>query len=178
MLTKDQVYLFLFGWLKAESGLTVIKANQHDPRPPRPYVSLNFQDPSSKLGIAIDQQSTTIPVVVDVSHPVTVSTEGMRKAIASINIFGENAVSLLAKARDSLDRPDVAESFERAGIVHLDDGPITDLTELQETIYEERGQMDLTVAFVSSSEVDVGTIENVETTGEVADQTVATNVET
>lgn len=166
MLTKNQIYQVLFDWLKAESGIAVIKVNPvagptgKAPRPARPYASLRFLNPSDRLGASVDQQSVTMPAK-------TVSTEGMRKAVASINIFGQNAIDTLAKVRDSLDRPDVIETFEAAGITHLEDSQINDLTELQETMYEERGQMDLTVAFVASSEVDVGTIEHAELDGTV-----------
>lgn len=168
MPTKADVYTLLFNWLKSETGLTVIRANQKGPRPARPYVSLNFLNPSSRLGASVDQQW--------VNADKTVSTEGMRKAVASINIFGENAIDTLARVRDSLDRPDVVAKFDAAGVTHLDDGQINDLTELQETIYEERGQMDLTVAFVASGDVDVSTIEHVNLSGDADGNTVTTTV--
>lgn len=106
----------------------------------------------------------------------TVATEGMRKAIASINIFGENALDTLAKVRDSLDRPDVSENFALAGISHLDETQVNDLTALQETLYEERAQMDLTVTFVAGSEVDVGTIESVRIEGTINGRHIETDV--
>lgn len=153
MLTRDQIYMFLFGWIKAESGMTVIKANQKGPRPPRPYVSVLFINANSRIGSVMDQQRST--------DTGTVLTEGARKAVASINIFGETANETLSKVRDSLDRPDVIASFAQMGIAHLsEDGP-NDLTELEETAFEERSQMDLMISFVASSEVDVSTIENV-----------------
>lgn len=262
MQTKAQVYQTLYDWLKGEVGtMTVIKANQKGPRPERPYASINFLNPSSRLGDSIDQQSITttpypaagfwwvtlntiafgdsltiealtftpvdssvkakidrivtffsaysylnitrisdstfdvyrntggplaIPTFVGdwtvVASPLqgtnlfTVATEGMRKAVASINIFGDNAIDTLSQVRDSLDRPDVVEAFERAGISHLEESPVNDLTALQETIYEERGQMDLTVGYVAGSEVDVGTIEHVEIEGTADGHPVAVTV--
>lgn len=158
MPTKAAIYQTLYNWLTAESGLTVIRANQKGPRPARPYASLNFLNPSNRLGNSIDQQRATDAGLV--------AAEGMRSAVASINIFGDNALDTMAAVRDSLDRADVQEVFEDGEIAHLDEGPITDLTELQETIYEERAQMDLTLSFVASSEVDVGTIEEVVLEGE------------
>lgn len=262
MKTKDEVYQFLFDWLKAElGGMTLIKANQKGPRPERPYASINFLNPSMRLGDSIDQQSVTdspfptvglwritlntiasgdsltinadtiVPTGVTVKSKLdkvfahfaavsnlttsrisdsafdvfrndgtslsiptfvgdwtvaaspnqgeslyTVATEGMRKAVASINVFGENAIDTLAQVRDSLDRPDVMEKFERAEVTHLEESAINDLTALEETAYLERGQMDLTVAFVSGSEVDVGTIEHVELEGNANGQTIPVNV--
>lgn len=169
MRTEAQIYQSLFDWLKRESGVTVIKANQKGPRPARPYASLNFQVASTRLGNSIDQQSS----VQNDADDWVVQTSGMRKAVASINIFGENAIATLAAVRDSLDRPDVIEEFQIAEIGHLDEGSIQDLTALQETAYEERGQLDLTISYVAESEADVGTIEHVEATGSVAGKPVS-----
>jgi hypothetical protein len=162
MATKAEVYQVIFDWLKAESGLVVIKANQAAPRPARPYVSLNFLNPALRLG-GQDQQEMN-----EATDEVT--TSGMRSAVASINIFGENAIDTLARVRDSLDRPDVIERFSELDVAVIDDSAIRDLTALQETIYEERGQLDLTVGFVSESEVDVSTIEKVEIETEIGGQ--------
>lgn len=164
--TKDQIYSLLFNWIKDTTGLTVIKANQKGPRPARPYASLNFINPSDALG----------DVQWSINGDKTVSSEGMYKAVASINVFGENAVDTLAKLRNSLDRPDVVELFAAANVTHLDSGQVNDLTALQETAYEERGQLDLTVAFVDGSEVDVGTIEHVELDATVGVRTFHVNV--
>jgi hypothetical protein len=162
MATKAEVYQVVFDWLKAESGLVVIKANQAAPRPARPYASLNFLNPALRLG-GQDQQEMN-------EATDEVVTSGMRSAVASINIFGENAIDTLARVRDSLDRPDVIEQFSEVDVAVIDDSAIRDLTALQETIYEERGQLDLTVAFVSESEVDVSTIEKVEIETEIGGQ--------
>lgn len=265
MPTKNQAFKFLLSWIKAETGLTVIKANQKTPRPERPYASLRFLNPSQRVE-GEDQQSMTktiypaasgfyrvklntsaaLDAVTIGTHTVTytdpalkvsdqveeyedqfeaalsadfiisriatdsfdvrrrdsadfaaptyigawivstpptagtiqytVATEGMRKAVASINIFGENAIDTLAKLRDSLDRPDVIEDFDVNNLVALDDGQLNDLTALQETEYEERGQLDLTVAFVISSEVDVGTIDEVDLDGTVNGKDISVDI--
>lgn len=96
---------------------------------------------------------------------VSIAAEGMRKAVCSINVFGPDAIDLASKIRDSLGRPDIVESFIVAGLAHLDDSDIEDLTELQETEYEERGQFDLTVSFIGGSEIDVSAIEKVNVAG-------------
>lgn len=167
MPTRAQVYQLIFNLVKTETGVATIKANQKSPRPARPYASVLFVDPSSRFGSSMDQQSMT-----PVTH--TVSTEGMRKAVASINVFGENAIDILAKVRDALDRPDVIETFIEAAVAHVDESEIRDLTSLLETEYEERGQMDITVSYVASSEVYVGTIDEVKIGGTVNGHTVPT----
>jgi hypothetical protein len=163
MTTKDQISTTLVAWLKAETGLKVILTNQAAPRPERPYVSVGFLNASDRLG-GTDEQ-----IVDPVTRKVTVA--GMRSAVASINIFGENAIDTLAKVRDSLDRPDVIERFAAVDMVHLDESPIQDLTALEETAYLERGQFDLTIGFAVESEVDVGTIEHVELETTIGGQT-------
>lgn len=164
MPTKNEVYLALFAWLQSESGLTVIKANQKGPRPARPYVSLNFINPSSEMGG--DDQYTTDP------STGVVTTAGPRSAQASVNIFGPDSVDMLAKVRDSLQRPDVIDAFDASGITILDTSNINDLTEQQETIYEERGQVDITLSFTVSSDVDMKTIDIASLTGTIETHTV------
>lgn len=178
MKTEAEIYQALFDWLKDESGMTVIKADQKDPRPPRPYVSIKFLLGSMRVGSSMDQQTldkVTIPG--EGSDPDTfvykVASEGMRKAIASINVFGDNALETLSHIRDSLDRADVIETFEVNEIGIIEDGQINDLTALQETKYEERAQMDLTISFVAGSEVDVGTIDQIEVEGHINGRTVS-----
>lgn len=167
-LTKSEVSDFIVAFIAAQSGLVTILANQKEERPPRPYASVNFLNASGRVGSSMDQQS--------VNADKTVSTEGMRMAVASINIFGQNANDTLAKVRDSLDRPDVIASFAGMGITHIGESSISDLTALQETAYEERGQMDLTIAYVAGSDVDVSTIENARITGNVNGRTIPASV--
>lgn len=159
-MNRDDVFKFLLKWLSDESGLVVVKANQKGPRPARPYISLRFLNASQRVG-SMDQNTTTEHTLAGETK-YSVATEGMRTAVASINVFGDNAIDTLAMIRDSLDRPDVIDRFESAGVSHISEGPINDLTELLETIYEERGQMDLTIGFVAANEVEYGIIQSAE----------------
>ena len=166
MLSRAQLRQILFDWIKGETGLKIIIANQGAHRPARPYVSLNVFVASAEMG-GMDQQR-----VNDIGNVVT---SGMRRLTASINIFGPDAVEKLTKIRDSLDRPDIIELFARKEIAELERGAVQDLTALEETDYEERGQMDITIAYVSESEVDVGTIETVEIEGTAGSHTIPVN---
>lgn len=156
MPSRSELRQILFNWIKNEISIPVILANQKAARPPRPYAVLNVFTSSAEMG-GMDQQRTNSAGLV--------VTSGLRRLTASINVLGPNALDLVTKVRDSLDRPDIIELFELNGIAELDRGAVADLTELEETEYEERGQMDITIAYTSESSVNVGTIETVQIEG-------------
>jgi hypothetical protein len=168
MATRSEIRQILFDWIKDESGLRVIIANQGAHEPAKPYVSLHVFTSSAEIG-GQDQQR--------VDEDGNTITSGMRRLTASVNIFGANAIDTLTSIRDSLDRPDIIEYFEKNGIAELDRGGILDLTALEETEYEERAQLDIAIAYTTESSADVGTIETFRIEGE-ADEipVVVTNV--
>lgn len=179
MKTEAQILQSLRTWFKRESGLNVIIADQGTPRPARPYASIRFVVAGQRLGNSVDETRIAfIPAVLD--NPGTplvnearaayheATTTGMRSATASLNIFGPSAQSLMAKVRDSLDRPDVIEEFDIAEISHIGEGNIQDLTALEETEYLERAQMDLNIGFVAESVKEIGIIESAEVSGTVS----------
>jgi hypothetical protein len=136
-------------------GVPVIFTRQAAPRPKPPYGTLQFLAPSSREG-SIDE------LRYDEEEDAFFQS-GSRIFTATLNCYGEGANQKMANLRDSLDRPDVVEEFGLAGLAHVsEDGP-NDLSELEETVYRERSQMDLELRGTLDREAEnVGAIESAE----------------
>lgn len=144
-MSLDSAQSALYSWMKRETGLEIIFPSQGKPRPKPPYGTIMFIGPTQRVG-SIDEIR---PGPRDETGPSanndTFRQTGLRTAVASLNIFGDGANELMSALRDSLDRPDVVEEFQAAEIAHLDEAGPNDLTALEETLYRERSQMDLTI---------------------------------
>lgn len=146
-------------WMTRETGLTCIYARQAGPRPTPPYGSILITNPAIRIGGQDELRA----------NGDKFSQTGLRTTILSLNIFGEGANDKMNKLRDSLDRPDVIQEFESAGLAHHGEEGPTDLTELEDTSYLERSQMDLTVSYAKNYNNLSGVmpIDSVEVEGEV-----------
>jgi len=164
MITQAQIYAALQTWIKRESGYSnVIQARQSQARPQLPYGSVLVIVAGVRVG-GIDEtrgQATTT-----LGQPDYVFTlEGLRTCLVSVNFYGKGANETLSKVRDSMDRADVIEEMSRAGISILsDDGP-RDLTELENTVYTERAQIDFTVQYAMVRDTPIQPILEIEMDG-------------
>ncbi|NIQ92379.1 MAG: hypothetical protein GWN93_26735 [Deltaproteobacteria bacterium] len=151
----NDVRLGLKRWLQKEIGATVIFAEQGAPRPSSfPYGSLRIQ--------SINQVGGD-DALRDVDAQGKQKTYGVRSAVFGVAVYGPGATALLEKALGSLHKPTVREElYYTYGISAIDDEGIINLTELLETDWEERAQMDLMVMYAIEQEDDVGLIEKVE----------------
>jgi hypothetical protein len=144
--------------LVRETGINFVFANQNAPRPAIPYGTLDFVNPSSRVGqtdwFGYDQGEDDFKV------------RGLRQSTVSLNIIGEGANNMMALVRDITQRPDVLEELTAVGLsIVREEGPIN-LTELEDTIYRERSQMDLIVYLSVNLETPIEPIESVEGTFE------------
>lgn len=129
----------LYTWFKKTSGLdSVIWADQDGPRPARPYATLRLITGAVKLG---GQDN------LRVNESGVFYLNGPREITVSINVMGVSALDILTTARDSLDDPSVIDDLEADGIAIIEDGSPQNITELLETGFEERAQMDLKIGF-------------------------------
>lgn len=151
-------------WLKTEvrritnnSSFKVIFDEQAEQRPKPPYASLKVVNPSIRVG-AVDESATNGQMYEQRMN---------RKTVFSVQVFGANATDILSSVRDTLDRPDVDGAFKLAGMAHIEESAVRDLSLRLETTYEERAQMDITLAYAHTETTDQKTIEVVELEGTV-----------
>lgn len=153
----EAVRTTLYTWMQRETGITIIFAEQSKQRPELPYGSIKFVNPAQRVGsrdeIVIRGQTSKVV--------------GQRTALASLNIYGKRANDIMSQLLLSLDRPDVIDMFAEAGMSHIGEEGPRDLTELMETKYQERSQMDLTIGYAEEQDAKLGFIEKVEIENQV-----------
>lgn len=145
-------------WLITTTGLPderVIFANQNAPRPKVPYATVNARVATRRLG-AFDEER-----LID-DEPGVIDRRGHRVVTASVNVFGPSALDLAEAAQDGLERYDVREQLEAAGLAVNDIGQLRDLTQLVETTLEDRYQFDAIFGIARATKETVGWIESVE----------------
>lgn len=153
MITTEQIKTAILTWMARETGMTCIFARQGKPRPKLPYGSILVVNHGVRVG-GIDEIRGEATEVAG-SPAYIYKQNGLRTCMVSLNIYGENANALMAKLRDSLDRPDVIEEMEKAKLAFIrEEGP-NDLTELEDTKYTERSQIDLTFQYALERETTV-----------------------
>lgn len=161
-MSMDSIRSALLTWMTRETGLTCIFPKQGEPRPPLPYGTLEFINPSGRYG-GIDETRIS---------GSDVTLHGLRSSNVSLNIFGGDANDRMSKLRDTLDLQRVIDEFNAAGIAHNGETGPNDLSSLMETKYQERSQMDLDISYSIELDQGIGIIEEVVITNENTNETV------
>lgn len=142
------------------------------------YITLQVTTPLQKLG-----SSDWIGHKGDPESLNTFVIAGQRSLVLSLNSYlvrGErnknrhdqffNAQDLLIQVQDATEDPLQLAVLQASGLAVWSAGDILDLTELVETGYESRAQLDLTLGLASNRESDIGYIERVELEAKVDGQ--------
>lgn len=139
----------LYTWMVDQSALgsdRVIEADQAEHRPARPYGTYKVTSPKRVGGT---DQEVMVAGVLNVS--------GEREITASLNVFGAGALETMQKLRDSLELPSVRDTYFTAfDLAVTEVSEVRDLTELEDTKFQQRAQMDVVVGLTSNL-VDSGT---------------------
>lgn len=124
----------------------IIVADVKAPRPPMPYITIKVLTWNSDAGEAVDWHKHTLEGIDD--DPAT-TTEGYREATVSLNAFGETAIIWIEDfVQDARHWRTTKEILRAAGItINYPQGPITDLSALVDTGFENRANRTLTVSY-------------------------------
>lgn len=141
---------------------TIIVDRPNTRRPQKPYISINVSTPIQKLGHTDPTQHV---------NDSNFNIGGQRSFVMSVKAYVDknqqdffDAQDLLLQLQDALEDPIKRETLDQAGLAPWEVGDILDVTELVETGYEPRAQIDITMGIVSNREADFGAIETVEIT--------------
>lgn len=178
IVIKTDIAPALVAWIKTiHPTLPVIWTRPNAPRPPQTYIGLEITTPLQKPGFSdsieyiIDEDDDTSTIFNIGGHRnFTVSVNAyLVKNSSNRNVHDDmfDAHDILEKIRDATENPAAMESLNNAGLSVMDTADILDLTELLETGFESRYQMDLMMGIASNREEDLGAIESVKFQGTV-----------
>lgn len=157
MIDFTKIDKAFYTWVKNFTGESVIWWDQNGPRPERPYLTLRK---SSLLPLGHDFYAD----VESVSGFTKIG--GVRQLTLQINHYGVNSIGVLEGLCTSLWIEEYSLLLREAGITFLNRLAIQDLTDLLDTRFEDRSQMDMLFLIGSQTDnVAVGVVEDVNGTG-------------
>lgn len=139
---------------------------QAAPRPPKPYFSYNITTPAAKVGDDSEKYIGTHGPAGP-TQQFMFERAGQRKMTVSFHCYAQNkddAWSNMSTWQSSLELSDVKATLRKAGIAVLLNGSVADNSQLLNTGYEGRAQMDVQFNIVQRLQSNLGTIESVDVT--------------
>lgn len=165
---KKDVLPAIFTWLKRELDIPAIVEKPNVPRPKPPYLSVNIVTPITKVG--------SRDSVENISNS-SFNIGGQRRFTLGVKSYVDpkdqsffDAQDLLIKLQDSLEDPTKRLPLTEAGLAVFFANDILDVTELLETGFEPRAQLDVEMGIASNRTTDLGAIETVKITPTVNEQ--------
>ena len=144
------------------------------PRPKVPYVGFLVTAASVKMGF-----DWLAPMPDDaVSGPTGRHTfSGVRMMSVGFDAYGrshEDAYGIMAAFQAALEYPPVASLLAAAGLAVWDIGSVSDISATLATTYEGRAHLDVTFGMTAQTTIDLGRIDTVPVSGQVASDGNAT----
>ena len=153
-MTKTEIEDAIYEWFTGVTSIEAIQANQTDVRPDYPYGLIQIIN-TKPIGLRDD--------FTEIDADGNRSLYGHRETVISLQVLGSGANDYLAQAYMSLSKESVIRDlYDNKSISVLRVGTINDLTELQETKFIERAEMEITIGHVDTGTENVGRIEKVE----------------
>jgi len=139
----------IYGWEQIVlPSVPAIWMHPNAPRPLVPYVALHMKTINSKG--------------VDVFLLDTNEVVGNRDFVLMIQAFGLGSMGFLESLKTSLEKPSIQLYLSQNDLVFVDRLSINDISEVVDSRWEERSQMDLLMRFAQVDSDDPGTIEHVD----------------
>lgn len=152
-LNFETVKTNLYTWATSIAGaVPVIFYNENSPRPALPYLTL-FLNSLVQIG------NDYVPRPDNVGELEIV---GDREFTLQIQSYGGDPITLLENIRSSLQKETVLATLRANGIVFVQQNPITDITALLDTEFENRASMDILFRIAQIDDDNHGLIETVE----------------
>lgn len=157
---KSAIYVWANAVLNGDGqGVTVFWGEPNGPRAPNPSVRLKLITGPAMIGMDELRQ--------DDEDPPNFSIVGPRTMTLSITAYGDLAAQMISDLQTSVSDPSKVATMDAAGVGVLSFGPPRDLTELLETKFEQRHQVDANLIVMEEVTSKPGTIESVEVGGSI-----------
>lgn len=155
MITIATIQKALYDWATLITTGRVIWAEQNSPQPVSPYFTLRLSSFRQVGEDFITSPNAAGKAVVFGNRDFTLGVQG----------YGSDVIQNLIKLSTSLNRPTIQDSLRVAGIVVWDRTEVSNITGLDDTLYEERGTFDVQLRISDSVDDTIYTIDKVSGTG-------------
>ena len=131
-IVKSNLYDWAVGAVPV--GMPVIYYNPNAPRPTVPYVTLYLNS------ITAVNQDYSYP---NADSMGVINMKGDRNFTLQVQAYGGEPLNVLENMRSSLQKVTILDALRTAGIAFYQSLTITDITELVDSKFERRAQMDI-----------------------------------
>lgn len=164
--TRDDIIIPFIAWIKGEHPNTpVIVDRSNTPRPNEDYISVRVSSPVQQTGSRDDiEHKDDTKFNIGGARTFTMTIEAYKVKSPSdsrVNYDFFDPQDRLIKLNDALEDPNRRLPLTKAGLAVWNKSAIIDVTELIETGYESRAQVDYIMGMASNREADLGIIEKV-----------------
>ena len=154
-LNFEDVKTSLFDWASSQVplGYEVIFYYPNAPRPKSPYVSLYV------MNIITVNQDYTYP---NTSITGEIQMKGDRQFTLQIQAYGNDPLTVVENLRTSLQKQSVLDTLRSNGIVFYQALSVNDITNLIDSQYEKRAQLDVLMGIGQTYSDNLGFFDEVE----------------
>jgi hypothetical protein len=147
-------------WINNETGVNTVFAYQDAPRPPTPYVLVNFIST-----IPVGERETKSTLLLDESIDNVYSTPN--STTISINCYRQDAFQTAVNIKESLSKVTIREQLWIDGLGFLTHTAINKIPTIVHKQWEERAQFDISFMVRFETTENIETIRNIEITNEI-----------
>ena len=151
---EDALYAWLSGIL---TGASVIWDKEDGVRPPLPFATMNIISGPSSAGPAEERYKSQD----------TYAYAMRKKFTLSINVHSDDALMRINSIVNALELPSHQSILQGAGIAVWGNSDPRDLSQLMDTEYEGRAQIDINLSFAQTIEDSPGEIRTVHVRGDI-----------
>lgn len=156
-----EVRAALYDWLHAQTGLTVVWANEAAARPPYPYATINIPNVTpvhqDEQRIETEDGGNGVKVVSVGNRELTISCQAFVSFEAVPHDYEADAMHFMSMAQASLNLDEVLSRLKAAGVYVQEALEIIDLSGALEALWLSRAAFDIKAGL--SFRVDPGTFE-------------------
>lgn len=154
-INYENVKTALYDWasLILPLAVPIIFYHPNSPRPDFPYITLHIL---SSISVHQDWSDNST------NNAGNLSMKGDRQFTLQIQAYGGDVITRLESLRTSLQMQTVLETLREDGIVFYQSFQINDITELVDSKFEKRAQMDILFGIAQTYNDNVGFFEEVE----------------
>ncbi len=166
----NEINTVILEWLKEQADFPVVMAESSDPRPDETHLSFKMLTNLIKLGAKDERiiNKTTGKVTLRAHRQFTVAIEAIGNPVGPDEDLDDliRATDILHAVHISLDQITVRDKFNAADLAIINEGTVTDISQLLETETEPRALLEIVLAARFDITDNPGYFDTVELTGD------------
>lgn len=161
----------LLKWSSDAMNIDVIIAHPNAPRPSGQYATIHVMQ-ETREGWTGKKESVIEPVPPETIRTILREYSGLFNLMVSVNVFRDDAMYYATALRDSVCKLSVKDFLWEAGLAFVSTSDIREITEVIDTKFEDRAQIDFFFHVRSEEDEEINEIKSVTITNQINGDTI------